>query len=144
MEEKKTDAQVQPEQRTYTQAQVDDIVAAAKANLHSKYEKTHIARTEFETLQGELNKFKRADRERLIQDAYNASGGNPNYFNDFLKLNQDLYETKEDVDMSKRLDQFAWAKLPTNPNDFLANYESKQETNIQTGLENVLYWKGDK
>lgn len=83
----------------YTQEDVDNIVEKAKTNLSAKFEKTHISREEYNSLQAKYNDLLNQDKTNFIQNKFNQSGGNSNAFDDFMAANKQLLDlSKEDIE----------------------------------------------
>lgn len=79
----------QPQQKqeaTYTQSQVNDIVAEAKNRVRSKM----VEPAEYEKLVNELNEYKNKERLNSLKSEYQNLGGNEKFFDDFLKINPNI------------------------------------------------------
>lgn len=80
----------------YTQAQVDDMMVKARENINSKYEKTHIAISEYEKINQELNDLKAHNSKVAFRETFKANGGNIDAFDDFISNNKEILTLEQD------------------------------------------------
>lgn len=107
-------------ERVYFQNNVDDITNKVRTTTEDRYAKNYVHRDEYNSLVREL-------KTNNIKQEYLKSGGNEKYFNDFIKVNDDLYgDGGMSRSLSQRLKDSPWA-LSQNPKleDYGINSDEK-------------------
>lgn len=92
-------------EKVYFQNNVDDITSKVRTTTEEKYSKNYVPRDEYNSLIREL-------RTNNVKSEFIKNGGNENYFNDFLKVNDDLLSVEGDVSKSvqTKLNNSPWAR----------------------------------
>lgn len=83
---------ISSKKKIYFQNDVDNIVVKKETSLKEKFEKNFISKTDYDLLQSEHNNLLKDIKTKAIKDEFLKNGGNENYFNDYLKLNNQLME----------------------------------------------------
>lgn len=81
--------------KIYFQDDVDNIVSRSKETLTEKYNKNYVSKSEYDLIQSEYNNLVKDVKTRAIKDEFLKNGGNEKYFDDYLKLNNQLMDLGE-------------------------------------------------
>jgi len=96
----------------YTQEDIDNILEKKMESFKLKMEKTHINLNDYKQLEKEVLGFKKSMKEDTIKKEFLKNNGNIKHFEDFMKINDELYDidekelTKSIKEISKKRD---WA-----------------------------------
>ena len=88
--------------KTYTQEEYDTAIGGIKKRYETKIEKDYVSKSSYEELNDKYNQVLRLNRQPKIEETYLKVGGKKEAFNDFLILNNDLYDVK-DNDLEKSI-----------------------------------------
>lgn len=88
--------------KTYTQEEYDTAIGGIKKRFETKIEKDYVSKTSYDELNDKYNQLLRQNRQPKIEETYLKVGGKKEAFNDFLTLNNDLYDVK-DNDLEKNI-----------------------------------------
>lgn len=104
-------------ERTYTQAEVDAIIAKKEARFEAKVERGYVDKGEYEALRGEVDYLKGQAKIPALRDEYLRQGGREEAFNDFVALSGEALkgDTKnfgEVVKAAKQSKAYMFSKDP--------------------------------
>ena len=88
--------------KTYTQEEYDTAIGGIKKRFEKKFEKDYVSKETYEELKTERDELLRQNRQPKIEETYLKVGGKKEAFNDFLTLNNDLYDV-QDKDLEKSI-----------------------------------------
>lgn len=101
-------------EKVYFQDDVDNIVSKSKERLEQKRERDYVSKADYDSLLSEHNNLTKEVKSNEIKQHFLANGGNEKYFNDFMKVNQNLF----DIESSKISETI---KLKSNENEWAFN-----------------------
>lgn len=87
------------EVKTYSQEEFDNAIASAKKRVETKIERDYVSKADYDALKQQYTQLEHLTKDASIRNAFEKAGGRVDAYNDFIKLNANLY----DVD-SKELD----------------------------------------
>lgn len=104
--------------KIYFQNDVDNIVTKKETHLKEKMEKNFISKTDYDLLLSDYNNLSRDVKTNNVKQQFLQSGGKEEYFNDYLKINQHLLESGNNLqkDLSDTMNANKWAFNQTNTN----------------------------
>lgn len=104
--------------KIYFQNDVDNIVTKKETHLKEKMEKNFISKTDYDLLLSDYNNLSRDVKTNNVKQQFLQSGGKEEYFNDYLKINQHLLESGNNLqkDLSQTMNANKWAFNQTNTN----------------------------
>lgn len=82
------------EVKTYSQEEFDNAIASAKKRVEAKFEKAYVSKEEYDNLSAKYTELEHSAKQPYIKDAFEKLGGRKEAFNDFIKLNPNLYDTE--------------------------------------------------
>lgn len=95
--------------KVYFQEDMDSITGKVKSVMENKIKSDYVSKTEYDLLVAETNKFKSDLKNKQIKDIYIQNGGNEKYFDDFLKINDNLLNVEE-KDLNKSINDIKKSK----------------------------------
>lgn len=118
----------------YFQNDVDNITSKIKSKEQERIASNYVPKADFDNVNNQL-------RTSQIRSQYTKLGGNESYFNDFIKVNEDLLnfnEQEASALVKTRLDKSAWAKTSSPTlEDFGINNQ------VQTNKKDSIFGKYD-
>ena len=108
--EKQVEPTTQKEAKTYTQAEVDELIKERESqtamSVKSRYDGKYVKASDHQKLQDEFNTYKH-EKEIVpkVKKTFISSGGNEKAFDSFYKLNKDALS--KDKDLSKAIKEIA-------------------------------------
>lgn len=104
--------------KIYFQNDVDNIVTKKETHLKEKMEKNFISKTDYDLLLSDYNNLSRDVKTNNVKQQFLQSGGKEEYFNDYLKINQHLLDSGNNLqkDLSDTMNANKWAFNQTNTN----------------------------
>lgn len=91
------------EAKSYSQEEYDNAIAGTKKRMEKKIEKEYVSREEYDELASKYNDLQVKSKTPHIKDMYMKNGGREDAFNDYVKLNSNLFEAKNDEELSKMI-----------------------------------------
>lgn len=113
--------------KVYFQGDVDNITAKSKARFEEKRDRDYIAKSDYDTLQSEYNNLTNEFKKQSIKQSFLANGGNEKYFEDFMKVNEDLLSVDKNLDnvIAQKQKTNDWAFTNKKPNQVPYGYQDK-------------------
>lgn len=114
-------------EKIYFQQDVDNIVEKSKARFEEKRDRDYISKSDYDFLQSEHNNLIKEVKINSIKQSYLANGGNEKYFNDFMKVNEDLLAIDKNINETiiERAKNNDWAFNKNTPTKAPYGYEDK-------------------
>lgn len=125
-------------EKIYSQDDFDNIVSKAKENIENKLKKNYVEKSEYERLSNEYITLRNNVRSKEIKEYYISNGGRDAYFNDFMELNKDLFETQDLKESFKeKTKKHSWAFM----NDNIQKEDNSKEDNQEFDLYDYSSYK---
>lgn len=104
--------------KIYFQNDVDNITSKVKETMTKNFEKSHISKSDYDLLQSDYSNLVKEVKGNAIKSAFTKMGGNEKYYDDFLKINDDLYKIEDnnlDNVLKDKLSKSTWALSKDTP-----------------------------
>lgn len=89
---------------TNSQELIDNAVASAKKRWEKKLENNYVSIDDYNTLKSQLTQAQNELKLPKLQQAFVKAGGKQEAFNDFVKLNSNLFDAKDEKEVVAILD----------------------------------------
>lgn len=134
--------------KIYFQNDVDNIVMKKENSLKEKFSKTYVSKADYDTLNSDYNNLVKDVKTKNIKEEFIKNGGNEKFFNDYLKLNNQLMDLEAEAltkDIKGSVERNSWAFNVEGSPDIPYNYQDRVADPETAGFDGVsIYGKYNK